>query len=114
MRSTDSRAVRSVRARLRLPLTCIAFGAIAIAYYGIHLVAPGSSPVLLTVAELTAVSLPLTVAWFSFSGSCMLSEAKRGPAAAAASLSRFFGQAAFFAGIPVWAYWYLHLVFGVI
>ncbi len=43
----------------------------------------------------------------------MLSATRRGLSGALASASQFLGQAAFLAGIPVWAYWYLELVFGL-
>lgn len=98
--------------RLRLPLACIALGSISIACYGISLATPASAPVPLTLAELVGMSLPLTVAWFSFSGTCMLSETRGGSLGALASTSRFLGQAAVLAGIPVWAYWYLDLLCG--
>jgi hypothetical protein len=44
----------------------------------------------------------------------MLADQKVGLSGAVASLSRFLGQAALVAGIPVWVHWYLHLVFRVI
>jgi hypothetical protein len=106
--------VRFSRDRLRSPLACVAFGSISIAYYGVHLATPASSPGLLTVGELAGISLPLTVAWFSFSGTCMLCEVQYGLSGIITSGSQLLGQAALLAGIPVWAYWYLHLVFRVI
>jgi hypothetical protein len=76
--------------------------------------APPSSSFPLTAGELFGISLPLTVAWFSFSGLCMLANGRVGLSGLVASCSRFAGQAALLAGIPIWAYWYLHLVFRVI
>jgi len=106
--------VRVFLDRLRLPLACIAFGSISVALCGICLTAAPSSSFSLTASELFGISLPLTVAWFSFSGLCVLANEKAGLPAAVASLSRFLGQAALLAGIPVWVHWYLHLVFRVI
>ena len=104
----------SPRHRLRPHLACVGFGAIAVVVCGIRLMAPEALAAPLTVGELAGISLPLTVAWFTFSGSCMLSPKEAGLVGVLASCSRFAGQAFFFAGIPVWAYWYLHLVFGVL
>ena len=100
--------------RLRPPLACIGFGAIVVVFCGVRLMTPEVGAVPLTAGELLGISLPLTVAWFAFSGSCMLSREEGGAVGVLASCSRFAGQAFFCAGIPVWAYWYLHLVFGVL
>lgn len=106
--------MRSLRDRLRQPLTCVGLGSISLAYWGIHLATPASAPFPLTAGEFAGMSLPLTVAWFSLSGSCMLASEQRGLAGLIASGSRFAGQAAFLAGIPVWAYWYLHFAFRLV
>jgi hypothetical protein len=106
--------VRVLLDRLRFPLACIAFGSISVAFCGICLTTPPSSSFPLTASELFGISIPLTVAWFSFSGLCMLANEKTGLSGVVASWSRFAGQAALLAGIPVWVYWYLHLVFRVI
>jgi len=100
--------------RLRLPLACIAVASISVTFCGIRLTPPPASPFPLTAGELFGISLPLTVAWFSFSGLCMLAHEKAGPQGLVAACSRFAGQAVFLAGIPVWVYWYLHLVFRVV
>ncbi len=100
--------------RLRFPLACIAFASILLASWGIYFTTAASSPFPLTAGELIGISLPLTVAWFSFSGLCMLANEKTGLSGVVASWSRFLGQAALIAGIPVWVHWYLHLVFRVI
>lgn len=110
----DPKGVTSPRNHLRPHLACVGFGAIAVVVCGIRLMAPGALAVPLTVGELVGVSLPLTVAWFAFSGSCILSREEDGLVGILAACSRFAGQAFFCAGIPVWAYWYLHLVFGVL
>jgi hypothetical protein len=44
----------------------------------------------------------------------MLANEDEGIRGIVAACSRFAGQASCFAGIPVWAYWYLHLVFGIL
>jgi len=106
--------VRVFLDRLRFPLACIAFASISLTFWGIYLATPPSSSFPLTASELFGISLPLTVAWFSLSGLCMLANEKAGPSGVIASWSRFAGQAALLAGIPVWVYWYLHLVFRVI
>ncbi len=80
-------------------------------HYGLAAAVPGASPFPVTAAEIAAMSLPLTVAWFAFSGACMLACERGGVTGAVAACSRFAGQAAFAAGIPVWGYWYLHFVF---
>lgn len=106
--------MRSLPDRLRLPLACIATASLSVSLVGVHLTPPPSSPLPLAAAELFGISLPLTVAWFAFSGLCMLANGSAGLAGLIASGSRFAGQAALFAGIPVWVYWYLHLVFRVV
>lgn len=83
-------------------------------FWGTVVTSPPSSSFPLAAGELFGISLPLTVAWFSFSGLCMLADEGAGLAGVVAAWSRFAGQAALFAGIPVWIYWYLHLVFRVI
>lgn len=113
-RRADRTAVRFARDQIRHSLACVGLGSISVAYYGIHLVTPAASPFPLTASEFVGMSLPLTVAWFSLSGSCMLASQGSGLAGLIASGSRFAGRAAFLAGIPVWAYWYLHLAFRII
>lgn len=106
--------MRVVLGRRRFSLACIAFGSLSVALCGLKSITLPSSSFPLAASELFGISIPLTVAWFSFSGLCMLANEKAGVSAVLSSCSRFVGQAALGAGIPVWVYWYLHLVFRVI
>lgn len=100
--------------RLRAPLAFVAFGSVALAHFGLALGTAESASLEATAAELAGVSLPLTVAWFAFSGTCMLATEEGGLSGVLASWSRIAGWAALILGVPVWAFWYLHLVFGVL
>ncbi len=102
--------MRAGRHDLRLPLACLATGALAIGYLGLHLLANAPAGLPLGFSQLAGISLPWTVAWFAFGGSCALTREEGALLGTLSAWSRLTGRAALWVGIPLWGLWYLQLL----